>query len=109
MTYAGCWGRSPFLGRTESAICGYTGRTVCVGGGGAIKTEEVRLWGTGVAVCVCGGRGALKGQAWTRHFAPATPAFARPSSPSQFTTCASHCSVLLCLRVPRGSRLTSLG
>ena len=31
--------------------------------------------------------GASKGQVWTRHLAPAAPAFPRPSSPSQFIAC----------------------
>ena len=30
---------------------------------------------------------ASKGQAWTRHCAPAAPAFTRPSLPSQFLLC----------------------
>jgi hypothetical protein len=31
--------------------------------------------------------GASKGQVWTRHLAPAMPAFTRPSLPSQFIAC----------------------
>ena len=32
-----------------------------------------------------GGGGASKGRVWTRHLAPAAPAFTRPSSPHHFT------------------------
>ena len=38
--------------------------------------------GTGVP-WAGGGGGGSKGQAWTRHLAPAAPAFPRPSSPAQ--------------------------
>ena len=39
--------------------------------------------------------GASKGQVWTRHCAPAAPAFTQPSLPSQFLACAttSSCSI----------------
>ena len=32
-------------------------------------------------------KGASKGQVWTRHLAPATPAFTQPSLPSHFIAC----------------------
>ena len=32
---------------------------------------------------------ASKGQVWIRHFAPATPAFTQPSSPSQYIACST--------------------
>ena len=52
----------------------------------------------------CGGR-ASKGQVWTRHLAPATPAFTWPSLPSQFTTCSTchlivHWLIVLLLTLP---------
>ena len=35
----------------------------------------------------CFRKWGLKGQVWTRHLAPAVPAFPRPSLPSQFIAC----------------------
>ena len=48
-----------------------------------------------IMLCCCGDRhGASIGQVWTRHLAPAVPAFTRPSLPPQFTAC-STCHLIL--------------
>ena len=66
-----------------------------------VPAKRLNRWGRTIPWRGAGVKGErVKGQVWTRHYAPAAPASTRPSSPSQFHFCPMrlglfHPSVLL--------------